>query len=120
MPSRGHGSELRNRQGKRIQTSSFTATQAKNEFGHVLESAIQGDVVLITRHEAPKAVLLAVDKFRDLIGAQESPLDTLSGEFDALLARMQTAEARSGMTAAFDATPAELGKAAVAAASKRE
>jgi hypothetical protein len=38
---------------------------------------------------------------------------------DALLARMQTPEARRGMHAAFNATPGELGVAAVKAARKR-
>jgi len=113
-------SELRNRRGEPLETSSFTATEAKNEFGRVLETAMQGGVVVITKHEAPKAVLVALDEFRALVGARKSRLDTLRGEFDALLARMQTPEARSGMKAAFDATPAQLGKAAVAAAHKGE
>jgi hypothetical protein len=42
----------------------------------------------------------------------------LSSEFDALLARMQTPEARAGMQAAFDATPEQLAKAAVTFARK--
>jgi|HubBroStandDraft_1064217.scaffolds.fasta_scaffold39323_3 hypothetical protein len=46
-------------------------------------------------------------------------IDTLSGEFDALLVRMQTLAARAGMQAAFDASPKQLGKAAVALARKR-
>ena len=52
-------------------------------------------------------------------GRTRRALETLSGEFDALLARMQTPRARAGMTAAFNASPAQLGKAAVAAARKR-
>ena len=111
-------SELRNRRGEPIETSSFTATEAKNEFGRVLETAIQGSIVVITKHEVPKAVLVALDEFRALVGARKGRLDTLREEFDALLARMQTPEARSGMQAAFDATPVQLGKAAVAAARK--
>jgi len=113
-------SELRNHRGDPIEASSFTATEAKNEFGRLLETAIQGGVVVITKHEAPKAVLVGVEKFRDLARARTSRLDTLREEFDALLARMQTPEARSGMKAAFDATPVELGRAAVAAAHKGE
>ena len=42
--------------------------------------------------------------------------DDLRAEYDTLLARMQTPKARKGMEAAFDATPAELGRAAVKAA----
>ena len=44
---------------------------------------------------------------------------TLTSEFDGLLARMQTPAVRKGMRAAFDATPARMGRAAVAAARKR-
>jgi prevent-host-death family protein len=80
---------------------------------------IQGRVVVITKHAAPKAVLVSLDEFNALTRAAESKLDTLSGEFDALLARMQTPKARAGMRAAFNASPKQLGKAAVAAARKR-
>jgi hypothetical protein len=40
-------------------------------------------------------------------------IDTLTAEFDALLERMQTPQARAAMRRAFDATPEELGRAAV-------
>lgn len=44
----------------------------------------------------------------------------INDELDALFERMQTPEARAGMKAAFDASPEEMGKAAVAAARKRD
>jgi antitoxin Phd len=97
----------------------FTATEAKNEFGRVLDTAIEKGAVVITRHDAPKAVLLAVDEFDALVATGERTLDTLTTEFDELLARMQTPRARKGMAEAFNATPARLGRAAVAAAKKR-
>ena len=100
-------------------TSTVTATDVKNEFGRVLESVIQGGRVVITKHDQPKAVLLSVREFNALNNAKRIKLDTLSGEFDALLARMQKPAARTGMKAAFDASPKQLGKAAVAAARKR-
>ena len=55
--------------------------------------------------------------FRRLRGVRT--LDTLTTEFDELLARMQIAPARQGMADAFNATPTRLGRAAVAAAKKR-
>jgi antitoxin Phd len=97
----------------------ITATDAKNEFGRVLDMALEKGAIVITRHDAPKAVLLAVDEFDALVAAGERTLDTLSAEFDELLARMQTSTARRGMADAFNATPARLGRAAVAAAKKR-
>ncbi len=48
------------------ETSSVTASQAKNEFGRVLEKVIQGGVVVITKHDAPKAVLMSLDEFNAL------------------------------------------------------
>ncbi len=52
-------------------------------------------------------------------GEREILSDTLTADHDALLDRMQTPEARMGMRRAFDASPEELGRAAVAAASSR-
>jgi len=99
--------------------ASYTATKAKNEFGRVLEQAIGGTPVVITKHDSPKAVLISMDQFNALSQAPQLKLNVLSEQFDALLARMQTAEARSGMEAAFHASPERLGKAALAAARKR-
>lgn len=98
---------------------SFSATRAKNEFGSVLEKVIQGNIVMITKHRAPKAVLMSTGEFNALTRTTESRLDTLSGEFDELFARMQTSRARSARKAAFDASPRQLGRAARAAARKR-
>ncbi len=101
------------------QQRSYTATQAKNEFGRVLDEALQGATVVITKHDAPKAVLISRDKFNALQQAPQLKLDTLSSEFDALLSRMQTARARAGMERAFHASSERLGKAALSAARKR-
>lgn len=109
---------FRNRRGEQINIASVTATDAKNEFGSVLDTAIEKGAIAITRHETAKAVLLSVDEFNALVGAREGELDTLGGEFDALLAGMQAPGARSRMKAAFGASPTELGKAAVMAAHK--
>ena len=45
-------------------------------------------------------------------------LNELRAEYDVLLSGMQTPKARKGMDVAFNATPAQLGKAAVKAAAK--
>jgi antitoxin Phd len=110
---------LRNRRGEQVDASSMSATQAKNEFGRVLDMVMQGDVIVITKHDAPKAVLLSIEEFQALAQSATRQLDTLTDDFDALLDRMQTPDARRAMKAAFDASPQELGKAAVRAARKR-
>ena len=99
--------------------TAFTATGAKKEFGRVLEIVLRGGRVVITKHDAPKAMVLSMDEFNALTQATERTLATLSGEFDALLTGMQTPKARAGMKAAFDASSKELGRAAVAAARRR-
>jgi antitoxin Phd len=110
---------FKNRQGEQVEADSLTATQAKNEFGRVLERVIRGEIVVITRHDAPKAVLISMEEYQALARNPESQLNALTGEFDAVLAAMQTAKARDGMKRAFEASPKQLGKAAVAAARKR-
>jgi antitoxin Phd len=110
---------FRNSRGEILEPSSVSASEAKSGFGRVLEMAIQGGAVVITKHDAPKAVLISVENFNALSGAAETKLDTLSREFDALLAQMQTSKARRGMKEAFAASGKRLGKAAVAAARSR-
>jgi prevent-host-death family protein len=110
---------IRNRRGEQVAASLLSATHAKNEFGRVLEMVMQGGVVVITKHAAPKAVMLAIDEFNALANGATRALDTLRDEFDTLYARMQTPKARRAMKAAFAASPHQLGKAAVAAARKR-
>jgi len=115
----GRVASFRNSRGETLEPSSVTASEAKSEFGRVLEMAIQGGAVVITKHDSPKAVLISVENFNVLSGAAETKLDTLSQDFDALLARMQTSKARHGMKAAFAASGKRLGKAAVAATRSR-
>jgi antitoxin Phd len=108
---------IRNRRGE--EPIQISATEAKNKLGEVLDSVMRSGMVLITKHESPKAILLSMEEYGALSGAAQAKLDALNGEFDALLARMQTASARAGMKAAFAASPDQLGKAAIAAARRR-
>lgn len=110
---------FRNSRGETLEPSPVTASEAKNEFGRVLEAVIQGGAVVITRHDVPRAVMISVETFNVLSSATEARLDTLTREFDALLERMQTPKARRAMKAAFAASGQQLGKAAVAATRKR-
>src|SRR5882672_1331562 len=109
---------FRNRLGELVDVPSVAATRLKNEFGAVLEEAARG-AVAITRHDAPKAVLVSYEEFQALVSARAQSLGELDAEFDALLARMQTPKARKGVQAAFNAAPAQLGRAAVKSARKR-
>ena len=96
----------------------FTATAAKNGFGRVLDAAVENGAVAITRHDAPRAVLLSVDAYDALVARGGHALDTLTAEFDTLLESMQTPRARRAMKTAFAASPARIGEAAVAATAR--
>jgi antitoxin Phd len=110
---------FRNSRGETLEPASITASEAKSGFGQVLDMAMQGGAVVITKHDVPKAVVLSVENFNALSRATETSLDTLSREFDALLAKLQTSKARSGMKTAFAASARQLGKAAVVSARTR-
>ena len=107
---------FRNSLGELVDVPTVAATRIKNEFGAVLEQAVRGGAVAITKHETPKAVLISYDEFKALVKARSPDLGELTAEFDTLLGRMQTPAAEKGMEAAFDASPAELGRVAVKAA----
>jgi prevent-host-death family protein len=106
----------RNSDGELVDVPTVAATRFKNEFGAVFEQAALGGAVAITKHNTPKAVLLSYAEFQALTRSTSPVLDELTEEFDELLQRMQTPKARAAMESAFDATPQELGRAAVKAA----
>jgi len=109
---------FRNSHGQLIDISTVAATKVKNEFGSILEKTMHSGAVAITRHDTPKAVLLSFAEFESLVKERSRSLDDLNSEFDGLLARMQTPQVRKGIEAAFNASPIELGRAAVKAAQK--
>ena len=100
-------------------TLTVTATEAKTRFGPLLETAIRGGSVVITKHDTPKAVLLSMAEFEALGGSPPPDLKALSDEFNGLLARLQTPGNRKALKSAFDATPKELGRLAVAQQRRR-
>jgi prevent-host-death family protein len=91
---------------------SVPATQAKNRFGEILQTARDSGPVFIERHGQAQAVVLGIDTYNKLISnersSQERELDYWTREFRALHARMQTQEARQAVDALFSATDAEL------------
>ena len=109
---------FRNARGELVEVEAVAATRLKNEPGTIIEKVITGGAVAITRHDAPKAVLLSYDDYVSLARAREPSLGALAAEFDSLLASMQAPGARKAVASAFDATPAQLGAAAVREAAK--
>lgn len=92
-----------------------SATMLKNHFGEASGRA-NGGAVAITRHRRPEFVLVPVREYVELQKARNAPLVTLTGSFDKMVARMNTPAAKRGTAKLFQATPKDLGKAAVKAA----
>lgn len=109
----------RNSNGQLVDLPSVAATQLKNGLGGVMEQVMRRGAIAITRHEAPKAVLLAYDEFVALTRDRAPVLNDLAAEYDVLLERMQTPAARKAVIKAFNATPEEMGRAAVKAARRK-
>lgn len=99
--------------------ATVSATEAKNSFGAVLDRVMADGGIAITKHDEVRAVLLSVRQYEALLAGQRDPLSDLADEFDSLVERMQTPKARAAGRALFDATPARLGRAAVARRRRR-
>jgi prevent-host-death family protein len=98
--------------------TTVAASDAKNQFGQVLDSALRDGAVVITKHDSPKAILISIDEF-DAITQPRTKLDSLSAKFDEMVAAMQRPAAKNAVDKLLDATPKELGAAAVKAARRK-
>lgn len=92
----------------------MASSDAKNGFSSLLERVQHGsEPVVITRNSRPTAVMLSIESYQQMLDAVPDPLASLASEFDEMVSRMQTPTARSAIDQLFDATPQELGAAAV-------
>lgn len=107
---------LRNPLGEVVEVAAYSATAAKNSFGEVMDRALAKGMVAITRQGKPRAVMLSMEEYEALAARVEDPLVVVDGELEALVERMQSPAAAAAGRALFTASPAELGRAARAAA----
>lgn len=98
----------------------MTSTEAQNGFGRMLDTVAKGSTVLITKHNATHAVVISVEFYEALTRTVLPDLDALTAEFEEMLERMQRPEVRAGIHAGLSASPAELGRAARAAAQRAD
>lgn len=99
----------------------ISATELKNATADVFEQVASRRAVAITRHDKPRAVLLSVEQYESLTGEQNPDwLEKLHEEYRGLLDRMQGPDQRAAAERAFNATPEELGEAAVWAAQQNK
>src|SRR5262245_34316818 len=82
--------------------TTVAASDAKNQFGQVLDAALSGNAVVITKHDTPKAILLSIEEFEAMTTPRHK-LDALTADFDALYARMQQPAARGAVDKLFAA-----------------
>ena len=78
----------------KLRYSVVAASEAKNQFGQVLESALRDGGVVITKHDMPKAILLSIEELEAI--AARGRLDTLAREFDAKYLQHAGAGIRQG------------------------
>lgn len=93
----------------------FDASTVKNKFRAVAEQAAKG-AVAINRYNRPSLVIMPAEEYVRLEKLQRAPLDALTGQFDELVAKMQTTKSKKAVQALFGANSAKLGKAALKAA----
>lgn len=107
--------------GSRVRELPFvTATALKNSTADVLDQVAARGAIAITRHDKPRAVLLSVEEFESLTELEPLDLEDLKQEYQEMFERMQGPEQRAATERAFNATPEELGAAAVAGARRRQ
>lgn len=95
--------------------ATVSSTKAKTSFRELIQKARRGPV-FVTVHKKREAVVMSVDEYEQLLANQRDPLADMARHFDTLVAKMQTSAHAAAVDALFNATPAELGKAAVQAA----
>ena len=93
-----------------------SATDLKNSTADVIEQVASKRAMAITRHDKPRAVLVSIEEYEALTGQEPEYLLGLMEKYRGMVDRMQGPEQRAAAERAFNATPEELGAAAVAAA----
>lgn len=97
-----------------------TATELKNAAGDVLDKVLSHGAVAVTRHDKPRAVLLSLEQYETLTaGAQPGWLQEMRGDYHRMLDGMQSPEQKAAAERLFQATPEELGAAAVRGARRK-
>ena len=100
---------VRNRRGEMVDAPQFTASEAKHNFGQLLDTALRAGPVAITKQRKPTAMLISLDDYKVLTQVEERTLAVLSAEFDRRYEMMQAPDAAAAMQRAFDTPIAQLG-----------
>ena len=98
-----------------------TASDAKARWRDIVSDARKHGEVTVTNHERAEVVVLSIERYEQLKKDAEAhdPLETLRAAFDHELAVLNAPSSAAKLRRAFRATPAQLGKAANAAARRK-
>lgn len=91
-----------------------TASVLKNKFSEVARLASR-EPLAVSRHNRREFVILTAAQYEELQQSRRAPLESLTAEFDQLVARMNTPKAKRATASLFSASSAELGTAALKA-----
>lgn len=75
-------------------------------------------VVYITKYDRAEAVVLSLERYKALTGANAPDLEELTRQFDKMLAWMQSPDSAAGVNAFFAMGTDELGEAALRGAQR--
>ena len=105
---------VRNRRGEMVDAPQYTASEAKHNFGQLLDTALRAGPVAITKQRKPTAMLISLDDYNVLTQVEDRTLAVLSAEFDRRFEMMQAPGAAAAMQRAFDTPEEQLGAFAAA------
>lgn len=91
-----------------------TASVLKNKFSEIARLAAR-EPVAVSRHKRREFVILTSAQYEEMRESRLAPLAALAVEFDQMVAKMNTPEARRATASLFSASGKALGKAAVKA-----
>ena len=92
--------------------SEITASVLKNKFSEVARLASSGPLA-VSRHHRREFVILTAKQYEELQQSRRSPLESLTAEFDQMVAKMNTPAGNKATAALFSATSADLSRAFV-------
>lgn len=99
-----------------------TATQLKSATADVFDLVLREGAVALHRHDKPRGVLLSMEQYEALTNRPPDPqpdwLADLTLQCQAMVDEMQSPEQKAAAQRLFEATPEELGEAAVRGAQR--
>ncbi len=90
----------------------ITASILKNKFSEVARLASR-EPLAVTRHHRREFVILTAEHYEELQQSRLAPLESLTAEFDQMVARMNTPEDRAARRTFFKASAVKPGPALV-------